>query len=234
MRRILIAAAVCVLAGCANQPSTTPPPANTFKPKELLGDFRPGTQGANEGIVIVSLSALGQGIEGEVYGLTRIGEGGAVGGLTAYGPKTARDFQLVDTANNRNGGGRLLVMALPSGTYSFTGFVVRIQGRLYNTSSQYRPTFSVTPGSIVYLGNVHTTIAYSMQQNGFVYLMTSRDARERDFKLLRERYPFIDGARVAIALLPGNETKTPVSNANKSVGDAVSTNLDDLSGLMKH
>jgi hypothetical protein len=221
MRRILFALLLAVFAGCANQPQQP----SKLQPRELLGDFKPGTQAADEGIVIVSLSTIGQGIAAQVYGLTRVGEGGGYGALTAYSPKSPRDFQLTDATNSRNGGGRLLVVALPAGTYSFNGFLVSMQGRTYNTSTQYRPTFSVTPGSIVYLGNLHTTISYSTQRNGFVYVMTSRDTRDRDFKLLRERYPHIDGGHVAVALLPANDVRTPVA-ASKAVSDSTPTNAD--------
>ncbi len=227
--RLLIVFLGLSLIGCA----TPPPEQRRFIPKVLSGDFKLGNQGPDEGVVVVSLSASGQGITGHLYGITRFGDGDTHGAIVAFNGKHPADFNVSDGANNLNGGGRLLVIALPSGTYAFNGFLVGMQGRVYNQTTQYRPTFSVAPESITYLGNLHTNIAYSVQQNGFVFGMSARDARDRDFKLLRERFPHVDGARVALALLPGNEKSKAVSDTAKSISDALPTKLDDLNGLMK-
>ena len=79
--------------------------------------------------------------------------------------------------------GKLVVIELPAGTYQMTSFVGMRADKQVCSKQDMRIDFTVVPGKINYLGNIH----FHVNKTNFIY--GGADERQRDISLFQKKYP---------------------------------------------
>jgi hypothetical protein len=186
-----LVAVLAMLGGCASK-----------APKDF--DF---SKNPEDGIIVFSVShdsEAGRGVtlmvyldsESKVLGNAPYSSVESVAGI-----RTGSDFE--------DDYGRLAVVNLPAGRHQFSYWQITNGTRLRITPSKSPPPleFEIKPGSVVYLGDFHGTVAmgrniFGMKIAGGGY-PELRDRHERDIPLLESKYPQFLGKVQVRPLPPG-------------------------------
>lgn len=90
--------------------------------------------------------------------------------------------------------GRIFVLEVPAGDYAFTGWQVFSRGeRLHPSESPAPIKYSLKPGEITYVGNIH--FDFSLAKNVFGSSIINdvkpelSDNYDQDFSILKQKYP---------------------------------------------
>ena len=145
---------------------------------------------------------------------------------------TEKDFGKVDREVTGNGitldwghapkdnpVGRLVVLKLPAGEYELRGFdgdaprfAQHSAVKYFLNSDPVAAHFTIAPGQITYLGSVviamPDAIVYG-HPSGQFHIVTA-DARERDGRLLQQKYPRLGGSLPAPALTNAPDPNRPL------------------------
>jgi hypothetical protein len=121
--------------------------------------------------------------------------------------------------------GRLAALELPAGQYEIGRWVMTVANRAaYVSNARIGARFTIAPGDVVYLGNIHVDIQ-SSASSSLPWRADVKDERKRDLALLGQKYPALrlDGVRIQIGQgeEPARETSVP------------RVRMEDLDGLRR-
>jgi len=198
--RLLVCLFVALLAGCATGDQA--PPITTLASN-------------SNGLMVVSLTVTptrGHPLHWNLYDVARPGE--RVKYLVGYAGTSREDWAPRDTFNVM--GGRLVVQALPPGTYElrsweFTEMLDQKRTMIYRPSSALPFRFRVEAGRAVYLGNLHLHAEHQAPN----FPLRVFDARERDLALFHSRYTGITAEQIDIRVFPGARPLPPFLRDDK-------------------
>ena len=213
--RVLLAAALAVtVAGCVG-PQGVPNADRSFSAAK-------GTTGMLAASVTVSGHTPGS----LWLQLVRAGDSAVLHSIPVNVDNFGLDWNPGADAAGRAFRGRLAAIELPAGRYEIGRWVMTDTNRAaYISNARIGTKFSVKPGEVVYLGNIHLDIQSSASAS-LPWRVDVNDQRKRDLVLLGQKYPALklDGVRMEIDArdeAPATETSAP------------RVRMEDLDGLIR-
>lgn len=116
----------------------------------------------------------------------------AMGGGKPRGDITLWTVQ--DPLDWRDPRGRLVVIELPAGEYEL--YSVAGMGLQFLATEPFSAPFTIEPGRVKYLGNVHVVIASTLTS----FALAVNDRSELDLRTFLERYPRLSADDVDVAV----------------------------------
>ena len=121
--------------------------------------------------------------------------------------KSLPGFAIYSKSEFTDEDGRLFVIELPEGDYSFHTWKVKLNAYdyIYPRENPYPLQFSVGNGEIIYIGNLHLALLTGKDFFGMNITVGAyseiRDKYERDVSIFKDRYEKLQNIKISKALL---------------------------------